>query len=96
MCSKLVRIKKKGKYNSLLQKTLTIPSTDRAGTYMSVESGEETWMNLYIQYLKTKNIIGPRENGWVRKTTRYALIGGELYKRCINQLLLRCITKKRS
>jgi len=59
---KLASIKKKGKYRSLLQQTLAIPSMNRAGTYMHTDNSGNAWMNPYIKYLKIGNIPDPKYN----------------------------------
>jgi len=48
--SKLARTTKKGKYKSLLQQTLTAPST--ANTCMNLHTNDNNWMTPYKQYLK--------------------------------------------
>ena len=49
-------------------------------------------MTLFVQYLKTRDILEAEDKGWVKKVACYILVGDEVFTRGYSQHLLNCIT----
>ena len=95
LLSKLANTKKKDKYKSLLQQTFARPSIEQETQCMQVTT-VDTWMEPFLKYLQQGTIPENEEKGWMRKVACYTLIGGELFRRGFNTLLLKCIPKEKA
>jgi len=92
---KLASTKKKGRYRSLIQQVLTIPSIQAQAECFEITT-QESWMRPFVTYLETAETPTNQEKGWTRKVARYTLIAGELYRRGFSHPLLRCITNNQA
>jgi len=93
--SKLASTKKKGRYKSLLQHTLTIPSIEQNNQCLNITTAG-TWMEPFVKYLQEGTTPTNEDKGWARKAARYTLIGGELSRRGFSRPLLKCITREQA
>jgi len=79
LLSKLASTKKKGRYKSLLQHTLSIPSIEQTNQCLNITTAG-TWMEPFVTYLKVGTTPANEDKGWARKAARYTLIDGELFR----------------
>jgi len=93
--SKLASTKKKGRYKSLLQHTLSIPSIEQNNQCLSVTTAD-TWMDPFVRYLTEGTTPANEDKGWARKAARYTLVEGELFRRGFSRPLLKCITRQQA
>lgn len=63
---------------------------------MTIDMGEETWMEPCIHYLKIKDILEGEDKSWVRKATCYTLVRNYLFRRGYSQPLLKCVTMEQA
>jgi len=93
--SKLASTKLKSRHRSLLQKTLSTPSTSNTCLNLT-QNQTDNWTTPYIQYLQTGNPPPDANKSWLAKATRYTMIGDDLYKRGYNQQLLKYVTAEQA
>ena len=93
--SKLASTKKKGRYKSLLQHTLTTPSIEQHNQCLNITT-TGTWMEPFVKYLEEGVTPTNEEKGWARRAAHYTLIGGELFRRGFSKPLLKCITREKA
>ncbi|MCI18905.1 gag-pol polyprotein, partial [Trifolium medium] len=81
LLSKLASTKKLGNNRTVIQETITKPSTGDPGIWMMVEN--EDWRTPIIQYLKSEKLPDEKEEAVrVKKmAAHYTMIGDMLYKR---------------
>jgi len=89
--SKLASTKLKSWHRSLLQQTLSAPST--TNIFLDLDYNYTVnWTTPYIKYLKTGSPSPDSDKSWLAKAARYTMIGDDLYKRGYGQPLLKCVT----
>ena len=93
--SKLASTKKKRRYKSLLQHTLSIPSIEQTNQCLNITTAG-TWMEPFVTYLEEGTTPANEDKGWARKAARYILVEGELFRRGFSRPLLKCITREQA
>ncbi|XP_027903591.1 uncharacterized protein LOC114163480 [Vigna unguiculata] len=93
--SKLASTKKRGRYKSLLQHTLSVPSIEQNNQCLSITT-TGTWMEPFVKYLEEGTTPANEDKGWAQKAARYTLIEGELFRRGFSRPLLKFITREQA
>ena len=93
--SKLTSTKKKGRYKSLLQHTLSMPSIEQTNQCLNITTAG-TWMEPLVKYLEEGTTPANKDKGWARKAVCYTLAEGELFRRGFSRPLLKCVTREQA
>jgi len=93
--SKLASTKLKCQHISLLQQTLSAPSTSNTCLNLT-QNLTDNWTTPYIQYFETGNPPPDANKSWLAKAARYTMMGDDLYKRGYGQPLLKCVTAEQA
>ncbi|GAU27754.1 hypothetical protein TSUD_215650 [Trifolium subterraneum] len=96
LLSKLASTKKPGNNRTIIQETVTKPSTGNLEVWMVTRNDD--WRTPIIQYLENEKLPEEKEEKVKIKkmAAHYTMVGGELYKRGFSSPMLLCVGETKS
>ena len=94
LLSKLASTKKRSHHKSLIQQALEAPSIDEKELVCCISKTEAAWFEPIRQFLLTGQCAESEERKMWAKSSRFTMVGSDLYRRGYTRPLLKCITQE--
>ena len=96
LLSKLASTKKRSHHRSIVQQFLESPSVSREESVCCITQSKETWFEPIRRYITTGQCGEEDERLMRMKSSRFTMVGFELYRRGYTRPLLKCVTKEQT